>query len=107
MATDEHKWILLQQIPPVSSPRFFGSSLEAETLSSILSVLLTVLSSGEPQRGSVREYMVYLPQVPRFFLIYTFLRRDEKNRAKEIWTLLDGAGVTSEEDKDTKKLWDV
>ena len=51
--------------------------------------------------------MVYLPQVPRFLLIYKFLRSEDKNRAKDIWTLLDGAGVTDEGDKDTKKSWDV
>ena len=50
---------------------------------------------------------MHLPQVPRFFLIYAFLRRDDKNRARDIWTLLDIAGVTSEEDKDTKRSWDV
>ena len=66
-----------------------------------------MLLSGGSERGLIKEYMVYLPQVPRFFLIYTFLRRDDKNHAKEIWTLLDGVGVTGEEDKDTKKLWDV
>lgn len=73
----------------------------------MLGVLLTVLSTGGSERRLIKEYMVYLPQVPRFFLIYTFLCRDDKNRAKEIWTLLDGGYTTSEEDKDTKKLWDV
>jgi hypothetical protein len=107
LTTDKHKWTLLQQIPPASLSHFFGSSLEADILSSILGVLLTVLSADESEKSLVKEYMVCLPQVPRFFLIYTFLRRDDKNRAKEIWTLLDGADVTSEEDKDTKKLWDV
>ena len=107
LATDKHKWTLLQQIPPTSLSRFFGSSLEADTLSSILDVLLTVLSAGESEQGSVKEYMVYLPQVPRFFLIYTFLRPEDKNRAKDIWTLLGTAGVTGEGDKDAKKLWDV
>ena len=107
LATDNHKWTLLQQIPPVSLSRFFGSSFEAEILSSILGVLLTVLSSGTSERSLVKEYMVYLPQVPRFFLIYTFLRRGDKDRAKEIWTLLDYVGVTSEEDENTKKSWDV
>ena len=107
LTTDKHKWTLLQQIPPASLSRFFGSSLEADILSSTLCVLLIVLSADESKRSLVKEYMVYLPQVPRFFLIYTFLRRDDKNRAKEIWTLLDGVGVTSEEDEGTKKLWDV
>lgn len=51
--------------------------------------------------------MVCLPQVPRFFLIYTFLRRDDKNRAKDIWKLLDETGVTGDGDNDAKKLWDV
>ena len=76
-------------------------------MSSILGVLLTVLSTGESEWGLVKEYMVYLPQVPRFLLIYKFLRSEDKNRAKDIWTLLDGAGVTDEGDKDTKKSWDV
>ena len=107
LATDKHKWTLLQQIPPVSLSRFFGSSLEADILSSILAVLFTVLSTGDSERSMVKEYMVCLVQVPRFFLIYTFLRRDDKNRAKEIWKSLDEAGMTSAEDKDTKKLWDV
>jgi len=107
LTTDKHRWTLLQQISPASLSRFFGSSLEADILSSILGVLLTTLLSGESKRGLIKEYIEHLPQVPRFFLIYTFLRRDDKNRAKEIWTLLDGMGVTSEEDKDTKKLWDV
>jgi hypothetical protein len=51
--------------------------------------------------------MTYLPLIPRFFLIYTFLPRGDKDRAKDIWTLLGGVGGTSEEDKDIKKLWDV
>lgn len=105
--TDKHKWVLLQQIAPAFLSRFFGSSLEAGILSSILGVLLTVLSTGESEWGLVKEYMVYLPQVPRFLLIYKFLRSEDKNRAKDIWTLLDGAGVTDEGDKDTKKSWDV
>jgi hypothetical protein len=107
LTTDKHKWTLLQQIAPTSLSRFFGSSLEADILSSILGVLLTVLSASESERGLIKEYMVYLPQVPRFFLIYTFLRPDDKNRAKDIWTLLDRVSVTGEGDKDTKKLWDV
>ena len=107
LKTDKHKWALLQQVPPVSLSHFFGSSLEADTLSSMLDVLFTVLSVSESEAGLVKEYMVCLPRVPRFFLIYTFLRRDDKNRAKDIWTLLDGAGITSEEDNDAKKLWDV
>ena len=73
----------------------------------MLDVLFTVLSASESEAGLIKEYMVRLPRVPRFFLIYTFLRRDDKNRAKDIWTLLDGAGITSEEDNDAKKLWDV
>ena len=107
LTTDKHKWTLLQQIPPVSLSRFFGSSLEADILSSILGVLLTVLSVGGSEQNLVKEYMVFLPQVSRFFLIYTFLRRDDKDRAKEIWTLLDVAGVTGEEGDDAKKLWDA
>lgn len=107
LTTDKHKWMLLLQIAPVSLSRFFGSSLEADILSSVLCVLLAALSAGESERGLIKEYMVYLPQVPRFFLIYTFLHPDDKNRAKEIWTLLDRAGVTGEGDKDTKKIWDV
>ena len=107
LTTDKHKWGLLRQITPASLPRFFGSSLEADILSSILGVLLTVLSAGDSRRSLIKEYMVHLPQVPRFFLIYAFLRRDDKNRARDIWTLLDIAGVTSEEDKDTKRSWDV
>ncbi|KAF9651571.1 hypothetical protein BDM02DRAFT_3090710, partial [Thelephora ganbajun] len=107
LTTDKHKWTLLQQIPPVSVSRFFGSSLEADILSSILGVLLTVLSAGKSEQSLVKEYMVYLPQVPRFFLIYTFLRGGDKDRVKEIWASLDGAGVTSDDDKDIKKLWDV
>jgi len=107
LTTDKHKWTLLQQISPASLSRFFGSSLEADILSSVLGVFLTVLSAGESESNLVKEYMVCLPQVPRFFLIYTFLRREDKNRAKEIWTLLDKAGVMSEGDKDTKRLWDV
>lgn len=106
-STEEHRWTLLQQIPPASLPRFFGSSLEADILTSILGVLLTVLSSGESEQNLVKEYMVYLPQIPRFFLIYTFLRRGDKDRAKEIWTLLDAAGATNEGDGDMKKSWDV
>ena len=107
LTTDKHKWTLLLQIPPPSLSRFFGSSLEADILSSILGVLLTTLSTGEYERDLIKEYMVYLPQVPRFFLIYTFLRPDDKNRAKDIWALLDMAGVTDEWDKDTKKIWAV
>lgn len=107
LTTDKHKWTLLQQIPPASLSRFFGSSFEADVLSSILSVLLAALSSGEPEQSLVKEYMVSLPQVSRFFLIYTFLRRGDKDRAKEIWAFLDGAGITNEEDEDTKKLWDI
>ena len=107
LTTDKRRWTLLQQIPPASLSRFFGSSLEAGILSSILGVLLTALSAGDSEKNLVKEYMVYLPQVSRFFLIYAFLRHDDKNRAKEIWTVLDGAGITNEEDKDTKKLWDV
>ena len=107
LTTDKHKWTLLQQIPPVSLSGFFGSSLEADILSSILSVLLAVLSAGEAEQSLVEEYMVCLPQVPRFFLIYTFLRRDDKNRAKDILRLLDGAGVTSKEGDGTKELWDA
>lgn len=107
LTTDQRKWTLLQQIPPASLPRFFGSSLEADILSSMLGVLLTVLSTGGSEWRLIKEYMACLPQVPRFFLIYTFLCRDDKNRAKEIWTLLDGGCAASEEDKDTKKLWDV
>jgi len=107
LTTDKHKWTLLYQITPASLSRFFGSSLEADILSSILGVLLTVLSAGESEPNLVKEYMVCLPQVPRFFLIHTFLRREDKNRAKDIWTLLDVAGITSEGDKDTKRLWDV
>ena len=107
LTTDKHKWILLQQIPPVSLSRFFGSSLEADPLSSILGVLIAVLSTGESESNLVKEYMVCLPQVPRFFLIYTFLRRDDKNRAKDIWKLLDETGVTGDGDNDAKKLWDV
>lgn len=107
LTTDKHKWNLLQQIPPVSLSRFLGSSLEADILSSILSVLLTVLSVEGSEQNLVKEYMVFLPQVSRFFLIYAFLRRDDKDRAKEIWTLLDVAGVTGEEDNDAKKLWDA
>jgi hypothetical protein len=107
LTTSGHKWILLQQIPPASLSRFFGSSLEADALTSVLSVLHTVLSSDESEQSLVKEYMVCLPLVPRFSLIYTFLGREDKNRAKDIWTLLDDAGVTSEEDKDTKRLWDV
>ena len=76
-------------------------------LSSILSVLLAVLSSGGLEKSLVKEYMVYLSQVPRFLLIYAFLRRGDKDRAKEIWKELDGAGFTSEEDEDTKRSWDV
>ena len=105
--TDKHKWVLLQQIAPASLLHFFGSSLEADILSSILGVLLTVLSAGESERGLIKEYMVHLPQVPRFLLIYKFLRSEDKDRAKDIWTFLDGAGVTGEGDKDTKKSWDV
>jgi RNA polymerase II-associated protein 3 len=107
LTTDKHKWALLQQIPPTSFSRFFGSSLEADILSSILGVLLTALSFGESEQISVKEYMVYLPQVPRFFLIYTFLPRRDKDRAKDVWTLLDGAGITSEEVEESKKSWDV
>lgn len=107
LTTSRHKWILLQQTPPAALSRFFGSSLEADALSSVLSVLHTVLSSGESEQTLVKEYMVCLPLVPRFSLIYTFLGREDKIRAKEIWTLLDDAGVTSEEDKDIKKSWDV
>lgn len=107
LTTDEHKWALLQQIPPASFSRFFGSSLEADILSSILGVLFTVLSSRRSKQNLVKEYMVYLPQVPRFFLIYAFLPRGDKDRAKDIWRLLDGASVASEEDEDAKKLWDV
>lgn len=107
LTTDRHKWTLLQQIPPASLPLFFRSSLEADILSSTLGVLLTILSTGGPERRLIKEYMIYLPQVPRFFLIYTFLCRDDKDRAKEIWTLLDGGCATSEEDKDAKKLWGV
>lgn len=107
LTTDKHKWTLLQQIPPASLSHFFASSLEADILSSILGVLLTVLSSGESEQNLIKEYMVCLPRVSRFFLIYTFLRRGDKDRAKEVWRLLDGAGITSEEDDDTKKLWDA
>ena len=107
LTTDKHKWTLLQQISPVTLPHFFGSSLEADILSSILGVLLTVLSAGESEPSLAKEYMVCFPLVPRFFLIYTFLRRDDKDRVKDIWTLLDGAGVTSEEDNVAKKIWDV
>jgi hypothetical protein len=70
----------------------------------MLSTLHTVLSSGESEQSLVREYMMCLPSVPRFSLIYTFLSRDDKNRAKEIWTLLDVAG---DENQGTKKLWGV
>jgi len=107
LATDEHKWTLLQQIPPASLSRFFGSSLEADILSSILGVLLTVLSAEGSEQSLVKEYMVFLPQVSRFFLIYAFVRRDDKNRTNDIWTLLDVAGVTGEEGNDAKKLWGV
>jgi len=107
LTTDKHKWTLLLQIAPASLSRFFGSSLETDILSSILGVLLAALSAGESEQGLIKEYMMYLPQVPRFFLIYTFLHPNDKNRAKEIWTLLDRAGVTGEGDKDTKKIWDA
>ena len=107
LTTDKHKWALLQQIPPVSLSRFLGSSLEANILSSILGVLLTVLSVEGTSQDLVKEYMVFLPQVSRFFLIHTFLRRDDKDRVKEIWTLLDVAGVTGEDDNEAKKLWGV
>lgn len=105
--TDKHKWTLLQQIPPASLSGFFGSSLGADILSSMLGVLFTTLSSGESEHSLVKEYMVYLTRVPRFSLIFTFLSRDDKNHAKEIWILLDGAGVTSEEDDGIKKSWDA
>lgn len=107
LTTDKHKWTLLQQIPPSSLSRFFGSSLEADILSSMLSVFLTALSSGGSEQNLVKEYMVCLPQLPRFFLLYTFLRRSDKDRARDIWTLLDGTGVTNKEDEDTKKSWGV
>ena len=107
MATDKHKWALLQQIPPLSLSSFIGSLLEADTLSSILGVLNNVLSVEGSEQNLVKEYMMFLPQVSRFSLIYAFLRRDDKSRAKEIWSLLDVAGVTGEEDNDAKGLWDV
>jgi hypothetical protein len=107
LTTDRHKWALLQQIPPASLSSFFGSSLEADALSSMLSTLHMVLSSGESEQSLVQEYMMCLPSVPRFSLIYTFLSRDDKNCAKEIWTLLDVAGVAGDENQGTKKLWGV
>lgn len=107
LTTNKRKWILLQQLPPASLSHFFGSSLEADILSSMLCVLFTALSSSESEQSLVKEYMVSLPLVPRFLLIYTFLCHDDKNRAKEIWKLLDGVGATSQKDGDSKKSWGV
>lgn len=107
LTTDERKWVLLQQVSPASLSRFFGSSLEADVLSSILRVLLTIASSNESDRSLVKGYMVFLPLVSRFSLIYTFLHRDDKNRVKDIWALLDGAGATDEGDREIKKSWGV
>ena len=107
LTTDERKWVLLQQVSPASLSRFFGSSLETGVLSSILCVLLTVASSDESERILVKGYMVFLPLVPRFSLVYALLRRDDKNRAKDIWALLDGAGAANEEDMEIKKSWGI
>lgn len=88
--------VRLQQIPPIAIPGLFQTSLEAETLASIIETLAAALDGAASQpdlRRWVHAYTDSIARVPRFQTLILFMSAEEKTAARGLLSALEDAGM--------------
>jgi hypothetical protein len=91
--------VKVQQIPPGAIPGLFQTSLEAETLASVVKTLAAALDAAASEsdlRLWVHAYAAAVAQVPRFQTLTLFMSTDEKAVARSMLGALDDAGMAVE-----------
>ncbi|KZT19993.1 TPR-like protein, partial [Neolentinus lepideus HHB14362 ss-1] len=91
--TNEERWYILTQIPPISLSSLFQTSLEPTLLVSMLTTFLHIIRvPGIPGnvKEDVRQYMLSLARVPRFSIVLMLMSRSEKVVAKQVWEDVGG-----------------
>ncbi|KAI0720997.1 hypothetical protein C8T65DRAFT_631887 [Cerioporus squamosus] len=105
LETEEERWDVLRQIPATRLPVLFKASLDASILAQVVHTLRAALAAApeDAERASVvRAYMVNLPRVPRFNSVTLMMKKEEREDAQAVWSMLGRSrsdGVEGEMDR--------